>query len=64
MQSGLIHVQGTGGPLFSNSVTGHLVTCSNTNLWLNTDICKPERRQLARQIGLKPDKISLLSVLP
>ena len=63
-QCGLIHVQSTGGPLFSNSVAGHLVTCSDTKLWLNTDVCKPERRQSPKQIGLKADEINLLLALP
>ena len=63
-QSGSIHVQSTGGPLFSNSVTGHLVTCGDTKLWLNTDVRKPERRQSPKQIGLKADEINLLLALP
>ena len=63
-QCGSIHVQSTGGPLFSNSVARHLVTCSDTKLWLNTDIRKPERRQLPKQIGLKADEINLLLALP
>ena len=63
-QWGCIDVQSTGGPLFSNSVAGQLVTCSNTNLWLRPDVSKPERRPLARQVGLKPDEINLLSALP
>ena len=63
-QWGCIDVQSTGGPLFSNSVAGQLVTCSNTNLWLQPDVSKPEKRLLARQVGLKPDEINLLSALP
>ena len=63
-QWGCINVQSTGGPLFSNSVAGQFVTCSNTNLWLQPDVIKPERRPLARQVGLKPDEINLLSALP
>ena len=43
---------------------GQFVTCRNTNLWLNTDVCKPERRPLPKQIGLKPDERNLLSALP
>ena len=63
-QCGSIHVQSTGGPLFSNSVTAHLVTCSDTRFWLNTDVRKPERRQSPKQIGLKANEINLLSALP
>ena len=55
-QGGSIHVQSTGGPLFLKSVAGEIVTCRNTDLWLNTDVHKPERRQLPKQIGLKPYK--------
>ena len=63
-QCGSIHVQSTGGPLFSISVVGEFVTCRNTSLWLNTDVHKPERRPLPKQIGLKPDERNLLSTLP
>ena len=41
---------------------GQLVTCSKINLWLNTDVHKPERRPSARQIGLKPDEINLFAL--
>ena len=44
-QGGSIHVQSTGGPLFSKSVAGQFITCRNTNLWLNTDVHKPERKK-------------------
>ena len=47
-----------------NSVTGQLITCSNTNLWLRPDVSKAERRPPVRQIGLKPDEINLLSTVP
>ena len=63
-QCGSIHVQSTGGPLFSNSVAGNLVTCSDTKLWLNTDVPKQGRRQSPRQIGLKADEINILLALP
>ena len=63
-QCGSIHVQSTGGPLFSKAVAGQFVTCRNTTLWLNTDVSKPERRPLPKQIRLKPDERNLLSALP
>ena len=63
-QGGSIHVQSTGGPLFSKSVGGEIITCRNKDLWLNTDVHKPERRSLPKQIGLKPYKRNLLPTLP